>query len=304
MDKAGSPIANRVQFKITESLRGCSDEELLNDLRRSASEIGRDTITMTEYGRVGRGHPSTIQKRFGSWPKALELAGLRPSRSPIGIREDELLEDIRRSASEAGQSTITQTQYGRIGKCGANTVQRRFGSWQTALKLAGLNPSMSQYRIPDEDLFENLRAVWTSLGRQPTYSEMTEPSSAYSAKTYEQRFGSWSKALKAFVDWVNSDAEPARSVEADDPRGHSHKPQIKACERRTKKHISERQRFRILQRDSVACKTCGASPAKQAGVELHVDHIVPWSKGGETTDDNLQTKCSRCNLGKGNAFDR
>ena len=33
---------------------------------------------------------------------------------------------------------------------------------------------------------------------------------------------------------------------------------------------------------------------------LHVDHIVPFSKGGKTTWANCQTLCKRCNLRKGN----
>ncbi|MBA3804703.1 MAG: HNH endonuclease, partial [Acidobacteria bacterium] len=37
-----------------------------------------------------------------------------------------------------------------------------------------------------------------------------------------------------------------------------------------------------------------------AGVALHVDHIRPWSKDGETLLENLQTLCSECNLGKSN----
>ena len=57
-------------------------------------------------------------------------------------------------------------------------------------------------------------------------------------------------------------------------------------------------RFQILKRDNFKCCACGASPAKDPDVELHVDHIIPWSKGGETVLENLQTLCSRCNLGK------
>ena len=57
-------------------------------------------------------------------------------------------------------------------------------------------------------------------------------------------------------------------------------------------------------RDGFACKSCGRSPSKELGTELHIDHIIPWSKGGETVETNLQTKCQQCNLGKGNAFDR
>ncbi|MDE2391146.1 MAG: HNH endonuclease, partial [Rhodospirillales bacterium] len=51
-----------------------------------------------------------------------------------------------------------------------------------------------------------------------------------------------------------------------------------------------------------ACQSCGASPQKERGVELHVDHVLPWSRGGETLEENLRTKCQQCNLGKGNAF--
>jgi 5-methylcytosine-specific restriction endonuclease McrA len=56
----------------------------------------------------------------------------------------------------------------------------------------------------------------------------------------------------------------------------------------------------VLQRDRFTCCTCGASPALTPSTELHVDHIVPWSKGGETVLGNLQPLCSVCNLGKSN----
>ena len=36
------------------------------------------------------------------------------------------------------------------------------------------------------------------------------------------------------------------------------------------------------------CQSCGASPIKERGVELYVDHIIPWSKGGETEEPNLR----------------
>jgi 5-methylcytosine-specific restriction endonuclease McrA len=61
---------------------------------------------------------------------------------------------------------------------------------------------------------------------------------------------------------------------------------------------SLRVRWRVLKRDRFSCAACGASPAKDQAVELHVDHVFPWSKGGETTLENLQALCQRCNLGK------
>ena len=62
--------------------------------------------------------------------------------------------------------------------------------------------------------------------------------------------------------------------------------------------ISDKLRYAVLKRDHFKCCACGASPAKDPSVELHVDHIIPWSKGGDTSLDNLQTLCSKCNLGK------
>ena len=54
----------------------------------------------------------------------------------------------------------------------------------------------------------------------------------------------------------------------------------------------------VLERARQADVLVLGSPAKDPGVELHVDHIFPWSKGGETVLENLQTLCSRCNGGK------
>ena len=43
------------------------------------------------------------------------------------------------------------------------------------------------------------------------------------------------------------------------------------------------------------CAICG-KPFDQK--DMHGDHIIPWSKGGKTTYDNLQMLCVPCNLAK------
>ena len=57
-------------------------------------------------------------------------------------------------------------------------------------------------------------------------------------------------------------------------------------------------RYNVLKRDNFRCRICGATA--NDGVKLHVDHIVPVSKGGKTVMHNLQTLCERCNKGKSN----
>lgn len=63
--------------------------------------------------------------------------------------------------------------------------------------------------------------------------------------------------------------------------------------RRMTKHL----RYEVLKRDGFRCRFCGATA--DDGAQLHVDHIIPISKGGRTEIDNLQTLCLECNLGKG-----
>ena len=67
--------------------------------------------------------------------------------------------------------------------------------------------------------------------------------------------------------------------------------------------MTKKLRQAVLRRDSYTCKHCGRSPRKDPNVTLHVDHILPVSKGGTNDMSNLQTLCSECNLYKSNYYD-
>ena len=87
------------------------------------------------------------------------------------------------------------------------TVRRRFGSWSKALGRAGLRVPNRSRRYSEADYFENLLAVWTHYGRQPSYGEMDRAPSRISSGAYEARWGTWRNALRAFIARVNSDLE-------------------------------------------------------------------------------------------------
>jgi hypothetical protein len=57
-------------------------------------------------------------------------------------------------------------------------------------------------------------------------------------------------------------------------------------------------RAKVLARDRYRCRHCGISA--DLGAVLHVDHIIPISRGGTSDLGNLQTLCQDCNLGKSN----
>jgi len=203
------------------------------------------------------------------------------------VTDAELIIDLKRVAEISKTNKVTQKIYSTHGKYDVTNLGRRFGTWNNALESAGLSISSQQYS--DEKLFENILALWQRYGRQPRRSELALPPSTVSQGPYNRRFSSWTQALKDFVEYANASEliAPTKTESNKIPRPTSRDPSL-------------RLRFKVMLRDNFICQHCGASPAKQLGVELHIDHIIPWSKGGETTLENLQTLCSTCNLGKGN----
>lgn len=66
--------------------------------------------------------------------------------------------------------------------------------------------------------------------------------------------------------------------------------------------MTARLRNFIKERDNHTCQNsrCNISLAREPHLLLEVDHVVPVSKGGMSTPDNLQTLCWRCNRTKSN----
>lgn len=201
------------------------------------------------------------------------------------VSDDKLIKDLKEVALKLGKDKVTIRQYETLGKYSGRTLINKFGSWNNSLKKAGLSIT-TRMNISEEELFQNLADLWQHFGRQPKFHEVRQPLSKFSAATYGNRFGSWYNALKAFIATMNGDIIDTKQT--NNEKNATNNPRT----------INYRTRFKVMQRDDFKCQICGASPAMQAGVLLHVDHIVPVAKGGQATMDNLQTLCQKCNLGK------
>ncbi len=64
--------------------------------------------------------------------------------------------------------------------------------------------------------------------------------------------------------------------------------------------MTNKLREYIKKRDNFTCCNCGNSVYAEPNLLLEIDHIIPVSKGGCTTEDNLQTLCWKCNRAKSN----
>lgn len=267
-----------------------------------------------------------IGSRFGG-PVTTERMKSQPGRA---MSNEEILTQIRDIAARLGKASLTGADITANSEINWNHFMR-FGGVAGALRKAGIMQGKRGRRYTEDEVLENLLIVWTHYGRPPTACEMNKPPSTVGHNTYIQRYGGWREALKAFVGRANSEAggDPALDPEQDPsklanrtdstaspttsarPSRPQSASQITAPHRVTRpapmniKPADRRDpkiglRFKVLQRDMFRCRLCGKSPATDLGCKLHVDHIVPFSKGGKTTFENLQALCSDCNVGKSN----
>ena len=199
--------------------------------------------------------------------------------------DEELITDLQNVAGLLNKQKITQKEYNKNGKYHFATYIRRFGGWNKALQKAGLKIGLKR-TIINQELFDNLEITWKTLGRQPFVNEIKKPLSEFNHATYQRRFGSWLKACEAFIKHKKGDIEFIKLV---NPKSTTRN-----------RAINEKTRLQVLKRDNYKCVYCGKSPATDLEIILHIDHIKPFSKGGDNTIANLQTLCSKCNLGKGN----
>ena len=218
---------------------------------------------------------------------------VRLNRRDISL--DEILEDLRRVSTQLQIKSVTKVQYDVHGNFGATTVLRKLGTWNKALESSGLEIANRQ-GISNDELFENIANIWTKLGRQPFGRDVKDKcdGSLFSLGTYEKRFGSWNKALLAFSDYVQFGKDGSDQQELSD----TEIPGSQFVRRRTSREINWRLRAKVLIKHSCICQMCGDSPAKNPDTVLHVDHMLAWANGGETVEENLQTLCAKCNIGK------
>ncbi|MEO7044831.1 MAG: HNH endonuclease signature motif containing protein [Ferruginibacter sp.] len=74
----------------------------------------------------------------------------------------------------------------------------------------------------------------------------------------------------------------------------------KLIRNKTKRAIPLGYYYKVFKRDAFKCVACGRSA--NDGIKLHADHKVPFSLGGLTELNNLQTLCNECNISKSNKF--
>lgn len=206
---------------------------------------------------------------------------------------DELVNALRTYSRERNVRHVSARAFAQVFGVSTTTLENKLGSWRELCARAGIAPRYDR-TANRASLLTNLDRVWSELGRQPRAKEMKQPLSPISVSRYQKVFGKpWYNICVDFLAWRTGLSpeeieDQARAVSDDPPKE----------KKRTPRNVSLSLRYDVLKRDSFRCTACGRSPASESGVKLHIDHIHPWSRDGETEIDNLQTLCGDCNQGK------
>jgi len=299
-----------MKFELNRLPRGASIEEIKNEVKRVAELIPDTIITIKKFDELSKISASWLRQRFGSWEDVLKMCNLShrycgqrvtakmKKQAGRNYSNTELIDELKRIAILIEKKELSKSEFNENSEINATTIANRFGSWEKGLKFAGLEVVKHAKQYTEIDYYENLLAVWTHYGRQPICREMNIFPSKISLGGYEGRFGKWSSALQAFIEYINNDKPNVeqQQVKVDIIE------KTKAINTEEKRDIPLGLRYKVLVRDRFKCGKCGNSPSIDINCKLHIDHIVPFSKGGLTTFDNLQTLCEKCNLGKGNRY--
>ena len=180
--------------------RGLSDDVLLDYLRKLAAEIDRTPTTKDLKGANGYPDLKTYIRHFGSWNKAVRLAGFRPIRrrkKRRGRTDGYFLRRLQKLATKLGRVPSQRDMSKAKGYPNSATYKKHFGSWNKALeaaKLIGRPPT--KLNIEETELLDKLAGLARKLGREPSVEDIDRAKDCPSCATYRRHFGSRKEALK------------------------------------------------------------------------------------------------------------
>ena len=82
------------------------------------------------------------------------------------IKTRELTADLKRTARKLRKKRLSVSDYREHGKYSPTTVWQRFGTWNKAVKSAGLLPTHTR-KASVRELFDNLEEIWIKKNLSP-----------------------------------------------------------------------------------------------------------------------------------------
>ena len=177
--------------------RAFTDQEVIEALRADAAQLGRAPL-QREWQQRPAGTPSVgaVISHFGAWNRGLRAAGLRVPHQRGKWTRERVIRELQRDAQKRGRAPSSNdwSNATRIHPV-ARTVEGLFGTWNAALRAAGLQPNVEPSTWTPTKVLDALRQLEQELGRQPISTDVRTPPAGYPSRAVIKRtLGSWRAA--------------------------------------------------------------------------------------------------------------
>jgi HNH endonuclease/Homing endonuclease associated repeat len=122
---------------VTDRMRSTekhTNEDIVNELKRVADELGSKTFTAKTFDSVARIHSATAVRHFGSWAEALKKASLEPGKGATRYTDGDYFENLCKVWTYHGR----QPKYGEMdlppSVISSGAYERKWGKWTNALR--------------------------------------------------------------------------------------------------------------------------------------------------------------------------
>lgn len=245
-------------------------KECLADVRAVADDLNHPP-RMKEHDSHGDISATCIAEKFDSWVDAVSAAGLDESQvREQNITREDLLAEVR-SVGAAIDETPTKKDMDALGAYASATIQKRFETWNAALRCAGFEPNKT-----------------STVTIECTRCGDTAEKIQQHVKTAENNFCTQECHWK----WLRDGNAPVG------PEHHQYKSDTSGAEYGAGWYV---QRQKARDRDGYTCQRCGMDDTAHEdmyGCGLHVHHITPWDEFDDPDErndlSNLITLCAVC----------
>ena len=270
-------------FAVHCSLNDDHDEsnilrEYAIDLIEEFGEPDQKAPTAKTFYKKASVSKNFIHKWFNGYEELVEESYLRNNK----ITEEDVFKDIQRVNSKV-EGTLIQKDYREYGKYSFGSVLYVVGSWNEALRKAGIE--VINYRnISKEKLKQEIQRLSEVLDRCPTSRDM-EKEGKFAVNTYLRNFGSWNDALveSGFTENANHFKSGEENIMYD--VGKKHPLYGKRGEKHpawgggtTKSYVGNwyEQRNKAIERAGGVCEHPDCEKEEtEYGYDLHCHHIIP-----------------------------
>lgn len=174
-----------------------TNNEIIESIQLFVKEHGK-VPQMIDFKKSGGKYPScqTVADYFGSWNRAIEVAGFFPNQKQW--TEQEIIESIKLFVEEQGKVPKTIDFEKSEGKYpGYDTVVKYFGSWNSAIDAAGFKPNKICKTWTNNEIIEAIQLFVEEYGKVPQRRDFEKSDGKYpNATTVARYFGSWNHAIE------------------------------------------------------------------------------------------------------------